>query len=121
MTPADGRQTALFSVWGAEQAIQFETSWWTWGDVGRVHASLRTALADRSVPDNVPIGIVMRQRPALKASDLVGLTPAVVIAHTIDWGRPGFSDAVHASGALGLEIADDFQMRAGADGDSASA
>jgi long-chain acyl-CoA synthetase len=152
MTPAEGRQTvvdrltALFSVWGAEQAIQFETQWWTWGDVGRVHASLRTVLADRSVPDNVSIGIVMRQRPALVASelavlgagrtavlltplqpdaalasDLVGLTTAVLIAHAIDWGRPGFSEAVQASGALGLEITDDFQIRVGADGDLVSA
>ena len=79
------------------------------------------------------VAIVMRQRPAMVAAELgamaLGRTallvsplagrsragrrrrggprPAVLVAHTTDWARPGFADAVMASGALGLAVADD--------------
>lgn len=151
MTPVESRQavvdrlTALFTMWGAEQAIQFEGRWWSWGDVGAVYAALTNVLCERSTSDDVPVAIVMRQRPALVASelavlgvgrtavlltplqpdaalasDLVGLKAGVLIAHTVDWDRPGFGVAVNQSCPLGLEITDNFELRVRVDGDSAA-
>jgi long-chain acyl-CoA synthetase len=127
------RLSALFTAWPDEQAIQFEGTWWTWGRVGQVAAALADALASDAVAPTVPpIAIVMRQRPVLVAAELAVLAmgrtallvsplqpdgplaadiatipAAVVIAHSIDWRRTGFAEAVAAAQVVGIELDDD--------------
>ncbi len=131
------RLHALFSRWAAEPAIEFvedasaAPGWSTWGDLGAVRDSLSRVLADR-MPPHSAITIVMRQRPVMVAAelgamalghtallvsplqadralatDVESLRAAVLVALGVDWSRPGFADAVAASGALGLAVADD--------------
>lgn len=124
----------LFMSWPAEQAVQFKDSWWTWGDVARVHTELEQYLRASDGPRAV--AIVMRQRPELVAvelavlaigctaalvtplqsdaailADLAALRPSVLIAHSADWQRPGMSEDALGAGALGLEVTDEFELR----------
>ncbi len=131
------RLDALFGDWGNEQAIEFvdqsapqERRWWTWRDVGAARDALSVALGD--LAEGTAVALVMRQRPAMVACELAVLSlgraallinplsgdqtlavdvaqlgAAVVVAHPLDWARPGFADAVTASGSLGIEIDDD--------------
>ncbi len=124
----------LFMSWPAEQAVQFKGSWWAWGDVARVHTELEQYLRASDGPRAV--AIVMRQRPELVAvelavlatgctavlvtplqsdaaliADVTALRPSVLIAHSSDWQRPGMSEDALATGALGLEVTDEFELR----------
>jgi long-chain acyl-CoA synthetase len=79
-----------------------------------------------------PIAIVMRQRPAMVgaelavlasgrtallvsplqpdgplATDIAAISASVVVAHSVDWQRPGFANAVAAAQVVGIEIDDD--------------
>ncbi len=127
------RLSALFTEWSDEQAIQFEGTWWTWSHVGHVAAALADVLASDAVAPTVPpIAIVMRQRPGLVAAELAALamgrtallvsplqpdgalaadiatiSASVVVAHSVDWQRTGFAEAVVAAQVLGIEIDDD--------------
>ena len=130
------RLSALFTEWPNEQAIQFESTWWTWGHVGHVAASLAAALASDGVEaasaGGAPIAVVMRQRPALVAAelavlalgrmallvsplqpdgplaaDLSSISASVVVAHSIDWQRSGFAQAITVAQVVGVEVDDD--------------
>jgi long-chain acyl-CoA synthetase len=129
-TAVMSRLSALFTEWPDEQAIQFEGTWWTWGRIGQVAASLATSLASEAVASRgAPIAIVMRQRPVLVAAELavmamgrtallvsplqpdgplaadIATIPAsVVVAHSIDWKRTGFADAAVAAQVVGIEL-----------------
>ncbi len=149
-TAVTERLAALFTHWPAEQALQFTAEgvqhWSTWGDVARLHDAISDVLAANDVPADAMIAIVMRQRPALVATELAvladgrtallvsplqadrvladeiaSLRAAVVVAHTADWARPGVADAIADSGALGLEVDDDFEVHVRADVDVAQA
>jgi acyl-CoA synthetase (AMP-forming)/AMP-acid ligase II len=110
--------------------------WSTWGDLGSVRLALASILAERDVPARCALAIVVRQRPALVAAELAALADgrtallvaslqadralaaeieairaAVLVAHTSDWERPWFDQAIVASGALGIEVDDDFHVR----------
>jgi long-chain acyl-CoA synthetase len=132
-TAVMARLSALFTEWPDEQAIQFEGTWWTWGHIGQVATSLATSLAWEGVASRgAPIAIVMRQRPGLVAAelavlamgrtallvsplqpdgpfaaDIATISAAVVVAHSIDWRRTGFADAVAAAQVVGIELDDD--------------
>lgn len=107
-------------------------TWSTWGDVAAVRDALARVLTDRSLPAGTAVAIVMRQRPVMVAAELgsmalgrtavlvsplqadrelaaeiEALRPAVLVAHPTDWARPGFVEAVAASGALGVLLGDD--------------
>ena len=127
------RLAALFTEWPDEQAIQFEGTWWTWGHIGQVETALATSLASDAVASRIaPIAIVMRQRPGLVAAELAALamgrtallvsplqpdgplaadiatiSASVVVAHSIDWKRTGFAEAVAAAQVVGIEVDDD--------------
>lgn len=133
------RLDALFGGWQGEQAIEFvdhaapdARTWSTWGDLAAVRDGLAGVLADRTVPGEAAIAIVMRQRPVMVAAelgamslgrtallvsplqadralaaDVEALGAAVLVAHVIEWDRPGFADAVAAGGSLGIALADD--------------
>ena len=133
------RLDALFTTWQGEQAIEFvdrsapdARAWSTWRDLARVRDALAQALSGRSVPGDVAVAIVMRQRPVMVAAELGAMSlgrtalllsplqadralavevdslrAAVLVAHVAEWDRPAFADAVASSGALGLALADD--------------
>lgn len=125
------RLARLTREWRAEQAIQFEGGWMTWGDVGEIADRLEDAIAGHGGVECSAVAIVMRQRPPLVASelavlrsgrtallvtplqadraladDVTALRPAVLVAHRAEWARPGFEQAVIESGALGIEVDD---------------
>jgi long-chain acyl-CoA synthetase len=132
-TAVMARLSALFTEWPDEQAIQFEGTWWTWGHVAQVAATLAAALAsdgtDTGSSGGTPIAIVMRQRPVLVAAqlavlalgrtallvsplqpdgplaaDIATISAAAVVAHSFDWKRTGFAEAVDAAQVVGLEL-----------------
>jgi long-chain acyl-CoA synthetase len=135
-TAVIARLDALFTQWAHEQAIELSEHgtrrWWSWRDVAAVHDAIVGVLDERELPDGGPVAIVMRQRPALVATqmsvlaegrtallvspiqsdlslvdDVVSLQPSVLVAHAVDWARPGLIDAVASAGVLGVEVADD--------------
>jgi acyl-coenzyme A synthetase/AMP-(fatty) acid ligase len=131
------RLERLAREWSAEQAIQFEERWWTWGDVGHLAERLDAILDAQRIDRDAAVAIVMRQRPALLAAelsalragrtallvsplqadraladDIATLRPAVLIAHAREWMRHGFADAVVAARSLGIEVDDDLDARA---------
>jgi acyl-CoA synthetase (AMP-forming)/AMP-acid ligase II len=92
-------------------------------------------LTTAGVSTGAVVAVVMRQRPALLAAelatlslgrpavlvsplqgdralvaDLVDLAPAVVVAGTADWVRPGVTATVEAAGPLGLVVGDDLSL-----------
>jgi long-chain acyl-CoA synthetase len=135
-TAVMARLSALFTEWPHEQAIQFEGTWWTWGHIGQIAASLATSLESEGVASRgAPIAIVMRQRPVLVAAelavlamgrtallvsplqpdgplaaDIATISASVVIAHSIDWQRTGFAEAVAAAQVVGIELDDDGRV-----------
>ena len=125
----------LYTRWAHEQAIQFAQGdgreWWSWGDLGDVHATLARETAGRILADHTAIAIVVRQRPVMAAAELAALAmgrsallitplqsdrdlaaeiaalaPAVVVAHEADWERDGVVTAAQRAGVLGLQITD---------------
>jgi len=127
------RLGARFGDWGRAPAIQFVGDagerWIAWNEIGAVHDALA------GVGSAAEVTVVMRQRPALMAAELAVLargstaslltslqadrtlvdelraTPApVVIAHTVDWARPGVADAIAERAEVGLEIDDDLGL-----------
>lgn len=131
------RLDALFTRWSGEQAVQFtedgDRRWYGWGDLAVAHRALAGVLDGHRVADGAAIAIVMRQRPVMVATelsvltagctallvtplqgdrtlgdDLAALRPAVIVAHSTDWERMGVQAAVARSGALGVEVDDDF-------------
>ena len=133
------RLAALFTNWPAEQALQFTSDgvqrWSTWGDVAGLHQALSGVLVARHAPADAVVAIVMRQRPALAATELAvlasgrtallvsplqadrvlaaeiaALSAAVVVAHTEEWARPNVASAIAESGALGVEVDDEFDV-----------
>ncbi|MDE0364851.1 MAG: fatty acid--CoA ligase family protein [Gammaproteobacteria bacterium] len=116
-------------------AVFYEDETWTWGDLARVSNGLRHALAAAGVPDGEGVGLVLRQRPhcfgaylsvfamrrcavlvtpiqpdAAIRADLTALRPAVLVADVDDWQRPGFREALHTTGTLGIELTADRQQ-----------
>ena len=110
--------------------------WHSWGDIGALAASLSRAVESAGVAAASAVAIVMRQRPAMAgaelavlstgrtallitplqsddalAVDLVATAAAVVVAHTTEWERPGVADAIAESGAVGIELDDEFGVR----------
>jgi len=135
------RLQALTSTWAGEQALQAGEQWWTWGEVGAVASAIEAVLAERQVSSIAAVAVVLRQRPAMVAielaalaagrtavlasplladaalsNDLRGLAAAIVVAHQLDWSRPGVESAVRASGALGIEVDDDGTLRVRTEG-----
>lgn len=135
------RLASLFDEWADAPAIQFvedeRSRWTTWGDIGHVHENLRTLLADEGAPPAAASCLVGRQRPVVLAvelallasgrtasllsplqpdqvlaSDVVASGFDVVFAHSAEWARDGFADAVADRGALGVEVDDDFGLTA---------
>lgn len=110
-------------------AVEFQSDWWSWGDLGETWERLDSALRKANIPEEAAIGVVLRNRPECVASivatlgtgrcvvtlsplqadehlanELTTLPVAAVVAPAADWGRSAFEEAVRANGALGLEL-----------------
>jgi acyl-CoA synthetase (AMP-forming)/AMP-acid ligase II len=133
------RLGTLFEEFAGQPAIELAAGearqWWTWGDVGALHRRLAAALDDAAAQPDAPIALVMRQRPEMLAAELsvlaqgrtallvtplqpdrtlaadVGAIPsAVLVAHALEWERPGFADAARAAGVLGIAVGEDLSV-----------
>lgn len=111
-------------------AIEFQDRWCSWGDLHRVAATLADLLDGSDVPDGGPVGLILRNDPAMVAAvlgtlvagrcvvtisphqgdeklveDLRALRVPVVVAVGRDWDRDGVRDAAREVGAMGIEVA----------------
>jgi long-chain acyl-CoA synthetase len=128
-----GRFERILEIGADNPAVQYRGKWYSWEWLAAVGRSL-----DEFLPAHdgcLSLGLVTRNRPGVLAtyvsawskkrpvltfnalasdealaSDLLAMRPAVVVAVPEDWGRPGFREAVTATGALGLEIGLDEPM-----------
>jgi acyl-CoA synthetase (AMP-forming)/AMP-acid ligase II len=112
-------------------ALQFEGVWRSWGWLARGVAELDALLRAESIGPSAKVGVLVRNRPeivrtitallatrrclvtlssaipvAKLAAELAASGPPVVVAGEHDWDDPRFVEAVHASGALGIAVAD---------------
>ena len=67
------RLARLTGEWAGEQAIQFERRWLTWGDVGKTADELDAILEEQGIDGDAAVAVVVRQRPALLATELSAL------------------------------------------------
>jgi len=113
-------------------AIEFDSAWWSWGDVVNTWEHLDATLHESGISTGAPIGVVLRNRPECVASilamlgtgrcvvtlsplqtdgylakELVNLGVSAIVAPKRDWGREGFEAAIGVNGALGLELGTD--------------
>lgn len=114
------------------RALQFDGEWLTWGDLSAIGEGIEQHLDAHGLGEGTSIGIVLRNAPpvvgamlstlrtrrcigslspiqpdAKLASDVVTVRPAVLVATTFDWDRPGVDEAAAEVGALGIELTGD--------------
>ncbi|WP_329263846.1 long-chain fatty acid--CoA ligase [Streptomyces sp. NBC_01478] len=119
----------------AAEAIEYDRSWWTWGQVQRTARGLGEALDALGLPVGARVGVVLENRPehvavvaaviasgrclvmlsplqpaARLAADLARCTPPVVVSGAEVLAREGVLDAVTAQGAA-LELDTDGSLR----------
>lgn len=119
----------VLSVDPSADAIEFDRSWWTWGDLSSIGAALNAALGDAGLGVHTRVGAILRNRPESAATllaligsdrcvvtlnpslpddrlaaDILALKTPVVIAPTSDWARPAVLEAAKRIGCLGLEL-----------------
>jgi acyl-CoA synthetase (AMP-forming)/AMP-acid ligase II len=115
---------------GGAPAIAFQGRWRNWAWMASFAAALDAALSVRGLGRDTPVALVARNRPAhvaalagllathrttcmvysaqapaAVAADVARLSAPAVLADPEDW-TPAVSDAVAATGALGLEISE---------------
>lgn len=108
-------------------AIEFQGRWTTWGELGGIAAGVRELLSVGGLGQGAPVGVVLRNHPALVGAllgvlsagecivtvnavhgdagltaDIAGLDVPAVVALGTDWARSGVPEA--ARGALGLQV-----------------
>lgn len=113
-------------------AIEFEQRWWIWDDVRSVHAQLAGLLAHRLAHAGLPVGIVIRNRPAhvaafwslmaqgrpaafinafrpieAVAAEVAGLGLCALIADEEDWAAADLRAAAAACRMLGISLGRD--------------
>src|SRR5262245_38869291 len=55
-------------------AIEFARRWLSWGEVGGRARELATALGEAGLPEGAPVGLILRNDPALVSAALAVLT-----------------------------------------------
>lgn len=120
---------AVFEVDPLAEAIEFNGSWVSWGQLHKVGKSLDALLRAAGLNEGARVGMVMRSQPDIVAAiigticnercivtlnsmlpddklanDIAELKPPVVLAQKEDWARPGVKEAAQAIGCLGLQF-----------------
>ncbi len=110
-------------------AIEFEGSWCSWGSLHTIARTVAQLIDERGVPVGGPVGLVLRNDPAMIAAvlgtiiagrcvvtisphqadaalaeEIGALAVPAVIALRRDWDRIGVDDAARRAGALGLAV-----------------
>jgi long-chain acyl-CoA synthetase len=131
------RITTILTLDPAADAIEFEGRWCSWGDLHEVATEVAGLLDANGVPFGGPVGLVLRNDPAMIAAvlgtlvagrcvvtvsphqgddaladELVNLAVPAVVALTSEWSRPGFRDAAERVGAQGIEVSIVGEVRA---------
>jgi long-chain acyl-CoA synthetase len=119
-------------------AIEFEGSWCSWGALHRVATAVAGLLDADGVPFAGPVGLVLRNDPAMVAAvlgtlmagrcvvtvsphqgddalvaELENLRVPAVVALPHDWERSGVGDVARRCGALGIAVTMDPEPTAG--------
>ena len=114
------------------RALWFEGRWYSWRQLNFHGDSVMSLAAAAGLAPGESLGVVLRNEPmcvavllaafrarrpvltfspllpdAALAQDVRSTRPAAVAALPADWARPGFTEAVRASGALGIRIGAD--------------
>ena len=129
MTPLANAINGVLAIDPSSNAIEFEGSWYSWGDLSASKAAVLEALEGAGLGPQTRVGIMMRNRVELVgailavgvsdrclvtinptypdarlADDLRNVRPPVVIGCAEDWQRPALLDAAREIGALCLEV-----------------
>lgn len=124
--------SGVLAVDPSADAIEFDQTWWTWGDLARIGDAFDAALNTAGVAGAVRIGGLMRNRPEMSAvllriisndrcvvtlnpslpdeklaEDIKTLRPPVIVGLARDWERPAVRDAAREIGCLGLQLTTD--------------
>jgi acyl-CoA synthetase (AMP-forming)/AMP-acid ligase II len=118
-------------------AIEFQGRWRSWGDLHVVATKVAALVEAGGVPPRGPVGLVLRNDPAMiaavlgtlmanrcvvtitphqsderLASELSELAVPAIVALPRDWERPGVRDAAATIGAAGIEVTIDVDADA---------
>jgi acyl-CoA synthetase (AMP-forming)/AMP-acid ligase II len=127
-----GRIRKIFSLDPSRNAIEFQSQWFTWGQLTRVMEQLEGFLAGQSQGKGAAVGVMLRNRPGhfaammqvliserclVPINPLVGvgklveeiekLRTPVLVADVQDWAIPEVRAAAERVGCMGLAIGGD--------------
>jgi acyl-CoA synthetase (AMP-forming)/AMP-acid ligase II len=122
----------VLAVDPGQPALEYERTWWSWGELARRAAGIAGALRDAGLAPGTRIGVMLRNRPqmvpvliallgegyclatvngaapdAKLAEDIEKLGAPTILALESDWQRPGLATAAAAGGSIGLALTDD--------------
>jgi len=117
-------------------AIEFRGHWHSWGELARNAKALASALDRAGLPEGSAVGVLLRNDPAMIAAlialvsrngcvvtlnphqgdeklarDISDLELPAIVGMEADWQRDALASAARESGALGLEMASDKELR----------
>jgi acyl-CoA synthetase (AMP-forming)/AMP-acid ligase II len=123
------RITTILTLDPEADAIEFEAHWCSWGDLHAVATRVAGMIDAGGVPFGGPVGLVLRNDPAMIAAvlgtlvagrcvvtisphqsdeslagELRDLAVPAVVALPADWARAGVRDAATGIGAMGVEV-----------------
>ncbi len=123
------RISAIFSIGGDEEAIEYDELWWSWNALSRVGDEIASLIDDAGMSPDSGVALLVRNRPAVAAAilgrlasnrgyisingmlpdkavlaDLNRVRHAVVVGTAEDLNRSGLVRAETNHGALVLEL-----------------
>jgi long-chain acyl-CoA synthetase len=124
------RIRAILALDPTAPAIEHRGAWTTWRAIAEIAAEVESRLRSAGVNEGSPVGLVLRNHPAMVAAmlgvlladscvvsinasqgdaglaaDVQELRVPALVSLGVDWQRPGVTEA--ADGALGLEVSVD--------------
>jgi acyl-CoA synthetase (AMP-forming)/AMP-acid ligase II len=83
VNPISTRLREVMAIDPAAPALEFEGTWHSWGELAAIADSVASALGERGLGDGAPVGLMLRNRPALLGA-LLGLLRAGACVVTIN-------------------------------------
>ena len=132
MTTFHERIRKTLQIDPAADAIEFEGTWHSWGEIGRIVEGIDRALEQIGAAKDVAVGCILRNTPVhagmilsivasdrclitlnpfypdeTLAADIRKIRPPVLIGSAQDWRRQALRDVAKEVGAAGIELTDD--------------